>query len=225
MASKSVRIAPSILSADFARLGEQLVELENLGVDRVHVDVMDGHFVPPITMGPVIVDAVRAACDLPIEVHLMVDRPEDQVDPFVDAGAQVVIVQQEATPHLHRLMERIHDRGARAGVAINPATPAHTLDAILDDIDLGLAMTVNPGYAGQAFIPSVLRKVEQLSTLLHERNPACEIEVDGGVNAETASDAVRAGATVLVAASAIFKHPDGLKGGVDALRTATQSPS
>ena len=225
MATEPVRIAPSILAADFARLGEQLAQLDDAGVDRIHVDVMDGHFVPPITMGPVIVDAVRAACELPIEVHLMVDRPEEQIDPSIDVGAEVIVVHQEVAPHLHRLIERIRDGGAKAGVAINPATPVRTLDAILDDIDLALIMTVNPGYAGQAFIPSVLRKVEQLSVILKERNPSCEVEVDGGVNAETASGAVRAGANVLVAASAIFKHPQGLSGGVNALRTAAVLPS
>ena len=225
MATEPVRIAPSILSADFSRLGEQLAQLEKFDVDRVHVDVMDGHFVPPITMGPILVEAVRASCELPIEVHLMVDRPEDQIDPFVEAGADVVIVHQEAAPHLHRLVERVHARGAKAGVAINPATPVPTLDSILDDVDLVLPMTVNPGYAGQAFLPSVLQKVERLSTLLQDRRPSCEIEVDGGVNAETAPEAVRAGANVLVAASAIFKHPDGLGGGVRALRDAIPSPT
>lgn len=220
MVTDPVRIAPSILAADFARLGEQLAELEQSGVDRVHVDVMDGHFVPPITMGPVVVEAVRSACELPIEVHLMVDRPDDHVESFIEAGAEVVIVHQEVTPHLHRLVEAIHDRDTKAGVAINPATPVHALDAILDDLDLALTMTVNPGYAGQAFIPSVLPKIERLVTRLRERNPPCEVEVDGGVNAETIPDAAEVGATVFVAASAVFKHPDGLNGGVEALREA-----
>jgi len=222
MATEPVGIAPSILAADFARLGEQLAELERSDVDRVHVDVMDGHFVPPITMGPLIVEAVRASCALPIEVHLMIDRPEDHVDSFIEAGADIVIVHQEVAPHLHRLVETIHDRGAKAGVAINPATPVQALDAILEDLDLALAMTVNPGYAGQAFIPNVMAKIERLVEILPERSLACEVEVDGGINAETASDAVRAGANVLVAASAIFKHPDGISPGVQSLREATR---
>ena len=225
MATEPVRIAPSILSADFARLGEQLAQLEAAGADRIHIDVMDGHFVPPITMGPLVVEAVRSSCDLPVEVHLMVDRPEDQVDPFLDAGADIVVVHQEVAPHLHRLVEAIHDRGAKAGVAINPATPAHLLDDVIADVDLVLAMTVNPGYAGQAFIPGVLTKIAWLAQLLGERRLPCEIEVDGGVNAETAPDAVEAGARALVAASAIFKHPDGLAGGISALRGATQQQS
>ncbi|MFB6286958.1 MAG: ribulose-phosphate 3-epimerase [Candidatus Bipolaricaulia bacterium] len=222
MANDEIRIAPSILSADFAHLDDELQALEGAGIDRVHVDVMDGHFVPPITMGPVIVDAVRSACELPIEVHLMVDRPGDHVEPFIDAGAERLIVHREVAPHLHRLVETIHAQGAEAGVAINPATPVHTLDAILDDIDLALAMTVNPGYAGQAFLPSVVPKLEQLAQRTAHRNPACEIEVDGGVSADTAPQAVDAGATVLVAASAIFKHPEGIRGGVDAVRAAVR---
>lgn len=225
MTTEPVRIAPSILAADFARLGEQLAELDEVGVDRIHVDVMDGHFVPPITMGPVVVEAVRASCEMPIEVHLMVDAPETQIGPFVDAGADVVIVHQEVAPHLHRLVETIHAQGAKAGVALNPATPAHTLDAIIDDVDLVLAMTVDPGYAGQAFIASVLPKVERIAELLDARNPTCEIEVDGGIDAETAPKAVAAGANVLVAASAIFQHPDGLRGGIQALRDALRSTS
>ncbi len=220
MTTSSARIAPSILSADFARLGDQLAELEAAGVDRIHVDVMDGHFVPPITMGPLIVEAIRRACELPIEVHLMVEQPGDHIDPFVDAGADSLIVHQEVAPHLHRLVEAIHARGAQAGVAINPATPVHALDAILEEIDLGLVMTVNPGYAGQAFLPSVVPKIERLGQTLQTRNRSCEVEVDGGVNPDTAAQAMAAGANVLVAASAIFKHPDGIGGGVQALQAA-----
>ncbi len=222
MANDEIRIAPSILSADFAHLGDELQALERSGVDRVHVDVMDGHFVPPITMGPAIVEAVRSACELPIEVHLMVDRPCDHLEPFIDAGAERLIVHQEVAPHLHRLVETTHARGAEAGVAINPATPVWTLDAILDELDLALAMTVNPGYAGQAFLPSVVPKIERLAQLIAHRNPACEIEVDGGISAATAPQAVDAGANVLVAASAIFKHPEGIHGGVDAVRNAAR---
>jgi len=216
-----IEIAPSILSADFARLGEEIQRVERAGADVIHVDVMDGHFVPPITMGPLVVEAVRSACRLPIEVHLMVDRPEDHIDGFVDAGADGLIVHQEVAPHLHRLIEAIHARGAKAGVAINPATPVQTLDAIVEEIDLALAMTVNPGYAGQAFIASVLGKLERLDELVEARHPSCEIEVDGGVNPDTAARAVAAGATVLVAASAIFQHAEGIGGGVAALRAAT----
>ena len=225
MASEPVRIAPSILAADFARLGDQLAELDEIGVDRIHVDVMDGHFVPPITMGPIVVEAVRASCEVPIEVHLMVDSPEAQIAPFVDAGADIVIVHQEVAPHLHRLVKEIQNHGAKAGVALNPATPTQTLDAILDDLDVVLTMSVNPGYAGQAFVASVLTKVARMTELLSARNPRCEIEVDGGIDAETAPKAVDAGANVLVAASAIFKHPDGLRGGVHALQASIRAKS
>jgi ribulose-phosphate 3-epimerase len=215
---RRVRLAPSILSADFARLGEQLHELEEAGVERVQIDVMDGCFVPPITMGPLIVEAVRRACRLPIEAHLMVERPERHINEFIAAGAEIVIVHQEATVHLHRLVHAIKESGARAGVALNPATPAAALDVILNDLDLVLVMTVDPGYAGQAFIEGMLPKIERVRGMIEERGIDCELEVDGGIGPETAPLAVAAGADVLVAASAIFQHPEGIAAGVRRLR-------
>lgn len=215
---KRVQIVPSILSADFTRLGEQLHELEEAGVERVQIDVMDGRFVPPITMGPLIVEAVRRACHLPIEAHLMVERPERHIKEFIEAGAEIVIVHQEATVHLHRLVHAIKESGARAGVALNPATPAASLDVILNDLDLVLVMTVDPGYAGQAFIEGMLPKIERVRGMIEERGIDCELEVDGGIGPETAPPAVAAGADVLVAASAIFQHPEGIAAGVRRLR-------
>ena len=213
-----VQLVPSILSADFTRLGEQLRELEEAGVDRVQIDVMDGHFVPPITLGPLIVEAVRRASHLPIEAHLMVERPERQISDFIEAGAEIVIVHQEATAHLHRIVHTIREAGARAGVALNPATPPSALAVILDDLDLVLVMTVNPGYAGQAFLEGMLSKVRRVREMIEERGVTCELEVDGGIGPETAPQAVRAGADVLVAASAIFQHPQGIRAGVRQLR-------
>jgi ribulose-phosphate 3-epimerase len=212
-----VQIAPSILSADFTSLGEELAELERAGADRIHVDVMDGHFVPPITMGPLIVEAVRRATKLPIEAHLMVERPEHQIGDFISAGAEIIIVHQEAALHLHRLIQEIKERGARAGVALNPATPLAVLDEVLREIDLVLVMTVNPGYAGQEFIEDMLPKIERARALIKEYGLSCELEVDGGIGPETAPRVVAAGAEVLVAASAIFKHPEGITAGVRAL--------
>lgn len=212
------KIVPSLLSADFARLGEQLAEVERAGADRVQVDVMDGHFVPPITMGPLIVEAVRRATRLPVEAHLMVEHPERQLEDFIGAGAEVIIVHWESSPHLHRLVESIKARGARAGVALNPATPAAFLEEILPELDLVLVMTVDPGYAGQAFQEGVLPKVRRVREMIRKGNPGCELEVDGGIDAETAPKAAEAGADVFVAASAIFQHPEGIEAGIRHLR-------
>ncbi len=203
-------LSPSILSADFTRLGEQLAEVERCGADRIHIDVMDGHFVPPITMGTVIVEACRKATKLPLEAHLMVERPEKFINDFVRAGCGVVIVQQEASTHLHRIINNIKENGAKAGVALNPATPISTLENILDDLDLVLIMTVNPGYSAQKFIPSMLPKIEALFQIISERGLRCDIEVDGGISAETAPLVAKAGANVLVAASAIFSGKEGI---------------
>ena len=212
------KIVPSILSADFARLGEQLAEVERAGADRVQVDVMDGHFVPPITMGPLIVEAVRRVTRLPVEAHLMIEHPERQIESFIEAGAEMIIVHWESSTHLHRLVESIKERGARAGVALNPATPAAFLEEILPKLDLVLAMTVDPGYAGQAFLEGVLPKVRRIREMIQTENPDCELEVDGGIDAETAPKAARAGADVFVAASAIFQHPQGIEAGIRHLR-------
>jgi len=212
------KIVPSILSADFTHLGEQLAELEKAGADRVQVDVMDGRFVPPITMGSLIVEAVRRATSLPVEAHLMVEHPERQIGDFLKAGAEWIIVHWEAATHLHRLVELIKGGGARAGVALNPATPAALLEEILPELDLVLVMTVDPGYAGQAFLEGVLPKVRRVRAMIERLNPDCELEVDGGIDPDTAPKAARAGADVFVAASAIFQHPQGIEAGIRALR-------
>jgi len=225
MARHKIKIAPSILSADFTRLGEQLAEVERAGADRVHVDVMDGHFVPPITMGAVIVEAVRRATELPIEAHLMVEHPERFIDDFLAAGAKILIVHYEAAVHLHRLIEEIKAKGAQAGVALNPATPPGVLEEVLDDLDLVLIMTVNPGYAAQAFIAPMLKKIEKMRQMIDERGLSCELEVDGGIGPETAPRAVGAGAEVLVAASAIFQSPEGISAAIERIRQSLTGPS
>ncbi len=215
---KPYKIVPSLLSADFTRLGEQLAQVERAGADRVQVDVMDGHFVPPITMGPLIVEAVRRCTRLPVEAHLMVEHPERQIEAFLEAGTELVIVHWEAAVHLHRIVDSIQSRGARAGVALNPATPAAALEEILPRLDLVLVMTVDPGYAGQAFLEGTLPKVKRVREMIERLNPDCELEVDGGIDAETAPRAARAGADVFVAASAIFQHPQGIEAGLRTLR-------
>jgi ribulose-phosphate 3-epimerase len=218
-------LVPSILSADFARLGEQVAEAAAGGADRVQVDVMDGRFVPNITVGPLIVAAVRRHTSLPIEAHLMIVEPERYVGDFAAAGADLLIVHQEASPQLHRTAEQIKRLGKHVGVAINPATPLAAVQEILDEVDLLLVMTVDPGFGGQPFIRSTLPKIERLRAMLTARNLTCDIEVDGGINAETAPVAVRAGANVLVAGSAVFGHPSGPAAGLAALRSALAAAS
>lgn len=223
MVPPDVKIAPSILSADFTRLGDQLAELSGAGVDRVHVDVMDGRFVPPITLGPLIVEAVRRATTMPVEAHLMVEEPERQVCDFIEAGARTVIVHQEVSTHLDRLLQEIKDQGARAGAALNPATPPDTLEYVLEQLDLVLIMTVNPGYAGQSFIERMIPKIRRVRELLETRGLSAEIEVDGGIDPDRAPPVVEAGADVLVAASAIFQDPGGLTAAVDRLRERSRA--
>lgn len=200
-----MKIAPSILSADFTRLGEQIAECEAAGADWIHVDVMDGQFVPNITMGPVIVEAARRATRLPLDVHLMIAAPERYLADFARAGADTLTVHVEACPHLHRTLQQIKELGKRAGVALNPATPASAVAEVLGDADLVLAMTVNPGFAGQKFIAGVLPKIGQLREQIDARRLSVEVEVDGGVDPATAPQAAAAGASVFVAASAVFK--------------------
>ena len=219
-----VRIAPSILASDFGRLADQVVEAEEAGVDWIHVDVMDGHFVPNITIGPAITEAVRRATQLPVDVHLMIEAPDPYIQAFADAGADYLTVHQETCPHLHRTIQRIRAAGVRPGVAINPATPVESVAAILPDIDLLLVMSVNPGFGGQAFIPSALGRLARARELLD----ACggedtALEVDGGIDATTAPGVAGAGADVLVAGSAIYGHPRGVAAGVSAIRDAVET--
>ena len=220
-----VRIAPSILASDFGRLAEQVVEAEEAGVDWIHVDVMDGHFVPNITIGPAITEAVRRATRLPVDVHLMIEEPDRYIQAFADAGADYLTVHQETCPHLHRTIQRIRAAGVRPGVALNPATPVDVAAPILPDIDLLLVMSVNPGFGGQAFIPSALGRLARARELLDARGGEdMALEVDGGIDATTAPRVAGAGADVLVAGSAIYGHPQGVAAGVSAIRDAVETP-
>lgn len=199
-----VRIAPSILSADFARLGEEVAAVAAAGADFIHVDVMDGHFVPNLTIGPVVVKAIRKATSLPFDVHLMIAPVDPYIDEFAAAGADILTVHPEAGPHLHRTIQRIKGAGVKAGVALNPATQAAAAIEVIDDVDLILVMSVNPGFGGQAFIPSQLRKIADLRAAIDRSGREIMLEVDGGVNALTAASVIEAGADVLVAGSAVF---------------------
>ncbi|MCQ6279706.1 ribulose-phosphate 3-epimerase [Bacillus sp. EB600] len=203
-----VKIAPSILSADFAKLGEEIVDVEKGGADFIHVDVMDGHFVPNITIGPLIVGAIRPITKLPLDVHLMIENPDQYIEAFAKAGADYITVHVEACRHLHRTIHLIKSFGAKAGVVLNPATPIETLQHIMGDIDMVLLMSVNPGFGGQTFIPEVLPKIRKVTELAAEKGVNIEIEIDGGVNPETAKLCIEAGATVLVAGSAIYNQED-----------------
>lgn len=203
-----IKISPSILSADFARLGDEIRAVDAGGADYIHIDVMDGHFVPNITIGPLVVDAVRKVTDKPLDVHLMIENPDRYIPDFARAGADLITVHQEAVPHLHRTVQMIKGLGKKAGVSINPATPVATLDVILDDLDLLLVMSVNPGFGGQSFIPATLAKITALRKMIEERGLSVEIEVDGGVKAENIGEIAAAGADVFVAGSAVFNTPD-----------------
>ena len=215
-----VKLSPSILSADAAAFGEQVGQAASAGADYIHVDVMDGHFVPNLTFGPLLVDALRATTDLPLDVHLMVESPERLIPEFAKAGASILTVHVEACTHLHRVVHQIKEAGVRAGVAINPSTPVSAVEEVLPDVDLVLAMTVNPGFSGQSFISSVVPKIRKLRALLDERSLDAELEADGGINERTAAQVVDAGARVLVAGSAIFNDRESIAEAVARLRAS-----
>jgi ribulose-phosphate 3-epimerase len=212
-----IKIAPSILSADFSRLGEEIVAIDTAGADYVHIDVMDGHFVPNITIGPLIVDAVRKVTTKPLDVHLMIENPDLYIPSFAEAGADIIVVHEEAVAHLHRTVQLIKSFGKKAGVSINPGTPVSTLEVILDDLDLVLVMTVNPGFGGQSFIESCLPKIVALRERIDARGLTIELEVDGGVKADNIEQIARAGADVFVAGSAVF-NADNYPEAITALR-------
>lgn len=214
-------IAPSILSADFAKLGEEVRAIDEAGADWIHIDVMDGHFVPNITIGPGVVKALRPHSSKPFDVHLMISPVDAFLDAFAEAGADIVTVHPEAGPHLHRTVQRIKARGKKAGVSLNPATPAKALDYILEEIDLVLVMSVNPGFGGQKFITSQLRKIEAIANRIAKENLQVQLEVDGGIGPDTARQAAAAGANVLVAGTAAFKGgPSAYAANIEALRGA-----
>ena len=215
-----VKLAPSILAADFARLGEQVSEAEQAGADRIHVDVMDGHFVPNLSMGAPIVQSLRRVTRLPLEIHLMVTDPDLFLTEFVEAGSDSFLVHWEGNANLHRTVQRIKALGKRAGVVVNPATPAAVLEEILQDVEQVLVMTVNPGFGHQHFVPTTLPKIRRLRQMIGQVKPGCDLEVDGGIDAKTAPLAVAAGANVLVAGTAVFGESEGVASAIERLRAA-----
>ena len=212
-----VIIAPSILSADFSRLGDEVKAVEQAGADWIHVDVMDGHFVPNITIGPAVVEAIRKVTELPLDVHLMIENADNYIGEFVDAGSDIITVHAEACPHLNRTIQLIKEKDILAGVVLNPATPLSSLEEILHEIDLVLLMSVNPGFGGQKFIPSMLDKIQNLSEIMSNYDHPMALEVDGGINPENVGEIKQAGAGVLVAGSAVFKAKD-YKKAIESLR-------
>lgn len=202
-----IKIAPSVLSADFGILGEEVAKVEPVA-DLLHVDVMDGHFVPNLTIGPMVVEAIHRRTRVPLDVHLMIQNPERYIGAFAQAGATYLTVHAEVCPHLHRTLQQIREAGLKAGVALNPSTSLHSVENVLDQLDMILLMSVNPGFGGQSFIPFVLKKIEELARRLHHIEPRPELEVDGGIKLENCRDVAHAGATILVAGSAIFGAPD-----------------
>jgi ribulose-phosphate 3-epimerase len=215
-----IKLAPSILSADFARLGEQVAEVARAGADYIHVDVMDGHFVPNITIGAPVVASIRPLTSLPLDVHLMIEHPEQYISEFAKAGADIITVHVEACPHLHGTIKSIKELGVKAGVSLNPATPLSAIEEIIPHVDLILIMSVNPGFGGQSFIPATLPKIENTRKILNDRKISAELEVDGGINVDNAPDIVKAGANVLVAGNSVFKAKEGISQALQRLREA-----
>ena len=222
---KQIKIAPSILTADFGRLAEQVQEAEAAGADYIHLDVMDGHFVPPITFGPLVVQAVRKATRLPLDIHLMVEAPERQIDAFIEAGGDIINVHIEACVHLHRVVHALKAKGVRAGVVLNPGTSTVLLDAILPDVDQVMVMSVNPGWGGQPFIERSIEKIAAIRRWLDERGLRADLEVDGGISERTAARVVEAGANVLVAGSAVYNERESVHDAIARLRRSLVNPA
>jgi len=215
-----IKLAPSILSADFARLGEQIDEVARAGADYIHVDVMDGHFVPNITIGASVVASIRPVTSLPLDVHLMIEHPERYISEFVQAGADIITVHVEASPHLQGTIQLIKKLGAKAGVSLNPPTPLSAVEEFIPHVDLVLIMSVNPGFGGQSFIPETLLRIANMRKMLDDRKLSAELEVDGGITADNAPDIVKAGANVLVAGNSIFRAEEGISRAIRRLREA-----
>jgi len=213
-----IGLVPSILSADFTRLGDQVREADAAGAERIQIDIMDGHFVPNITMGPLIVEAVRRCTKLTLEAHLMIANPQQYIEDFAKAGADVIIVHQEVSPHLHRIIQQIKSAGKQAAIALTPSTPVFMLEDVLSLLDMVLIMTVNPGFGGQEFIPETLPKITRIRQMITQRNLQCDVEVDGGIHEATARQVVQAGANLLVTGSAVFNQHESVAQAMERLR-------
>ena len=219
----NIIISPSILSADFAHLADQLAAIEQHGADWIHIDVMDGHFVPNITMGPFIVKHCKRLSKLPLDVHLMIEKPENHIKAFIEAGANRVSIHIEGNPNVYRTLQEIRELGAKPGIVISPGTPTSAIASVLEVTDMVLVMTVNPGFSGQNHMPTMAKKVKMVTEMIRQSGRDIIIEVDGGITAETLPPIFKAGATAFVAATAIFKHPQGIEAGIQALRFASRS--
>ena len=212
-----IKVTPSILSADFSKLGEEIIKIDQAGADMIHIDVMDGHFVPNLTLGAPIVKALRTVTKLPFDVHLMINNPENLIDDFIAAGADIITIHIEAANHLHRLVQKVKSSGVKVAVSLNPATPLNTLEEILPELDMVLLMSVNPGFGGQSFIPATLNKIARLKEMIDAKKLKIDIQVDGGINLETAPKVIKHGANILVAGSAVYGSND-IKGTIAQLK-------